>query len=62
MALLKKLRLDQARKELLLASRDGGSVTGTAMNCGFQNLSMFSREYKARFGEAPSETLRCGVN
>ena len=62
MALLKKLRLDQARKELLQASRDGGSVTGTAMNCGFQNLSMFSREYKARFGEAPSETLRCGVN
>jgi len=60
MALLKKLRLEQARKELLLSAREGGSVTETAMNCGFQNMSMFSREYKMRFNEAPSNTLRRG--
>lgn len=62
MALLKKLRLEQARKELLQTAAEGGSVAETAMNCGFQNLSMFSREYKVRFGEPPSETLRRGIN
>jgi AraC-like DNA-binding protein len=61
MALLKKLRLEQARKELLISAREGGSVTETAINCGFQNMSMFSREYKIRFGEAPSDTLRRGI-
>jgi len=61
MAMLKKLRLEQARKELLLSAREGGSVTETAMNCGFQNMSMFSREYKTRFNEAPSDTLRRGL-
>ncbi|HEY8351420.1 MAG TPA: AraC family transcriptional regulator [Sphingomonadales bacterium] len=62
MALLKKMRLELARKELLIAAREGGSVTEIAINCGFQNLSMFSREYKARFGEAPSDTLRRGIS
>lgn len=60
MAMLKKLRLEQARKELLICAREGGSVTEIAVNCGFQNMSMFSREYKMRFGEAPSDTLRRG--
>jgi AraC-like DNA-binding protein len=62
MALLKRMRLDLARKELLMSAREGGSVTEIAMNCGFQNLSMFSREYKMRFGEAPSDTLRRGIS
>lgn len=62
MALLKKMRLELARKELLISAREGGSVTEIAMNCGFQNLSMFSREYKTRFGEAPSDTLRRGIS
>lgn len=62
MALLKKMRLELARKELLIAAREGGLVTEIAINCGFQNLSMFSREYKARFGEAPSDSLRRGIS
>lgn len=60
MAYLKKLRLDLARDTLLGAARTGASVTDVAMAVGFIHLSRFSSEYKARFGESPSATLRRG--
>ena len=60
MAHLKKLRLDVARETLRTAAREGLSVTDVAMAVGFLHLSRFSSEYKARFGEPPSATLRRG--
>ena len=60
MAYLKKLRLDVARDTLRGAARTGASVTDVAMAVGFCHLSRFSSEYKARFGEPPSATLRRG--
>jgi transcriptional regulator GlxA family with amidase domain len=33
-------------------------VTGVAFACGFQNLGHFARDYRLRFGELPSETLK----
>lgn len=60
MAYLKKLRLDVARDSLRSAARSGVSVTDVAMAVGFFHLSRFSSEYKARFGEPPSATLRRG--
>jgi AraC-like DNA-binding protein len=33
---------------------DGASVTDACFDCGFSNLSLFSRQFKARFGESPS--------
>jgi AraC-like DNA-binding protein len=57
MAQLRALRLERARRAL----EDGGSVTSVAAAQGFGSLSRFEANYKARFGEPPSETLRRGV-
>jgi AraC-like DNA-binding protein len=32
---------------------DGASVTDACFECGFSNLSLFSRQFKSRFGESP---------
>ena len=61
MAQLRALRLERARRALAEAGRDGGSVTSVAAAQGFGSLSRFAADYKARFGEPPSETLRRGV-
>jgi len=53
---LKQTRLKQARARL--QSGDPGiSVTAIALSCGFHNLGHFARDYRALFGELPSETL-----
>lgn len=58
MSYLRRVRLDLARKELQRIAREGGKITQVAGNCGYEHLSRFSRDYRARFGENPSETLR----
>lgn len=58
MAYLRNVRLDLARKELQVAREAGGTVSRAAANAGFTNFSQFSKIYKARFGQTPSETLR----
>jgi AraC-like DNA-binding protein len=58
MAHLRALRLELARGELARAGSDGGSVTSVANACRFGSLSRFAADYKARFHESPSETLR----
>jgi AraC-like DNA-binding protein len=40
----------QAALNMLL---DGTSVTDACFECGFSNLSLFSRQFKARFGQSP---------
>ena len=55
---LRALRLAQARKALLSATAGTETVTQVAMRFGFRELGRFSRNYKATFGENPSETLR----
>jgi AraC-like DNA-binding protein len=58
MAHLRALRLDLARDELIRAGLDHGSVTSVAQGHGFGSLSRFAADYKARFHEQPSETIR----
>jgi len=58
MEFLKSYRLDLVRSELLQAARNGLSVTDVALTCGFNHLSKFARDYRARFGESPSRTRR----
>lgn len=56
MAYLKNLRLDRVRARL--TAGDVESVTHIAFESGFTHLGRFSRDYRLRFGETPSETLR----
>jgi AraC-like DNA-binding protein len=61
MAHLRALRLELARSDLAQAGQDGGSVTSVANAYGLGSLSRFAADYKARFHESPSETLRRGT-
>lgn len=55
---LKAVRLDLARDALVKGrGRSPNSVTQAALTAGYTNLSQFSRDYKARFRESPSQTL-----
>jgi AraC-like DNA-binding protein len=56
MAYWKCLRLSAARDDLRNASR-GTTVAAVAMRWGFFRLGYFSGDYRAMFGEMPSETL-----
>jgi AraC-like DNA-binding protein len=53
---LKDIRLARAREDLLSAR--GDAVTTIAMRWGFSHLGKFSSDYRARYGELPSETLK----
>lgn len=56
MRLLREVRLDRVREDLLSA-RSGETVTQIATRWGFTHLARFSAQYRTRFGELPSETL-----
>ncbi len=58
-AFIRSRRLDRARADLLSAAgTDADRVTDVATRWGISHLGRFAAEYKARFGETPSETLR----
>jgi len=52
---LRDVRLDAARYHLS-ARQNRDSVTETAFACGFSHLGRFSRDYRARFGQLPSQS------
>ena len=54
---LRRTRLDHAHERLHRGGPDC-SVTRVALELGFAHLGRFSGHYRARFGEAPSATLR----
>ncbi|MEH0982491.1 AraC family transcriptional regulator [Micromonospora sp. CPCC 205556] len=56
-AYLRACRLD-AVHQALRAAGPGASVTAVALRHGFAHLGRFAGEYRARFGESPSATLR----
>jgi AraC family ethanolamine operon transcriptional activator len=55
---LKILQLHQVRRALRGGARPASSVTDVATLHGFFELGRFAGEYKALFGEAPSQTLQ----
>ena len=59
MAWLKARRLDAAYNELQSAEPGEVSVTAVALRYGFENPGRFAADYRRRFGETPSQTLRC---
>lgn len=58
MAYLRRVRLDHVRAELLRSDPLRVRVTDVAMKWGFFHQSRFAQQYRARFGELPSRTLR----
>ncbi|HWK60303.1 MAG TPA: AraC family transcriptional regulator [Eoetvoesiella sp.] len=60
MQLLRNLRLDKIRQELLSASVDS-NVSEVAMRWGYTHLGRFAAAYRKRFGEAPNETRQAGA-
>jgi AraC-like DNA-binding protein len=57
MQYLRNARFDRVRRALLAAGTHA-SVTMIAMEAGFMHMGRFAVEYRQRFGESPSETLR----
>jgi AraC-like DNA-binding protein len=60
MTWLKRRRLERARDELAAASPAETNVTQVALRWAFLHLGRFAADYRARFGEPPSQTLRRG--
>lgn len=59
MEYLRDVRLRRARDALVAADPASNvTVTEVALEAGFMHLGRFSVEYRRRFGESPSETLR----
>ena len=56
----KSLRLSEVRKALLSAHLASETVTAVAMRFGFRELGRFAADYRAAFGESPSETVGRG--
>ena len=54
---LKQLRLERVRRRLLNAG-PSANISQIAAMSGFAHLSHFASEYKRRFGESPSETIK----
>jgi AraC-like DNA-binding protein len=55
---LSLLRMNQVRRALRVADPQTASVTGVAAQCGYWDMGRFAVQYKALFGEMPSQTLR----
>lgn len=55
---LRGIRLNGARRELRHSNPRSTHVQNVAARWGFWHLSHFSTDYRTRFGELPSETLR----
>ncbi len=54
---LKRLRLSAVRRALLRSDRSGTLIMNVAMDWGFWHMGHFSKDYRAMFGESPSQTL-----
>ena len=57
---LKTVRLDAAHRDLIATQPSRDSVTTIALRNGCSHLGRFSSEYRERFGQLPSETLKNG--
>ncbi|MFD5703257.1 AraC family transcriptional regulator [Streptomyces lasiicapitis] len=58
MAYVRDVRLQRVRDELRAADPCGACVSEVAHRWGFAHLGRFAEQYRARFGELPSQTLR----
>jgi len=59
MQMLRELRLDKIRHDLVRPTADT-NVSEIAMRWGYMHLGRFAAAYRERFGEAPHQTLEAG--
>ena len=57
-SMLREMKLRRARQGLMDARPGVTTVAGVATACGFDELGRFAVEYRQRYAESPSETLR----
>jgi AraC family transcriptional regulator, ethanolamine operon transcriptional activator len=57
-SLLRRLRMHEARRRLLLTDRQNSTVTEIAYELGFYDCGRFAGDYRRQFGELPSHTLK----
>ncbi|WP_129663324.1 helix-turn-helix domain-containing protein [Phytoactinopolyspora endophytica] len=55
---VKNVRLDRVREALLTWRPGGPTIDRISRQWGFSHYGQFAGEYRSRFGEQPSETLR----
>ncbi|WP_455196273.1 helix-turn-helix domain-containing protein [Kaarinaea lacus] len=55
---LKSYRLNAVRKEMIAQNPSHLKITDVANNWGFWHMGQFAQDYKRRFGELPSETMK----
>ncbi|MGW0883497.1 AraC family transcriptional regulator [Streptomyces sp. NPDC002671] len=58
MAYLRDVRMERVRDELVAAEPEATTVSDVAYRWGFGHLGRFAEQYRSRFGELPSQTLR----
>jgi AraC-like DNA-binding protein/tetratricopeptide (TPR) repeat protein len=56
-AVLRDIGFERARQELLRAGAEG-KVMDVALRCGFAHVGRFAVDYRRRFGETPSQTVK----
>jgi AraC-like DNA-binding protein/tetratricopeptide (TPR) repeat protein len=56
-SVLRDIGFDRARRELLCAGPQT-RITDVALACGFSHCGRFAVEYRTRYGETPSQTLK----
>ncbi|MCT4355023.1 AraC family transcriptional regulator [Streptomyces sp. Je 1-79] len=61
MAYVREVRLERVREELRGAGPGELSVSEVAWRWGFAHHGRFAAQYRTRFGETPSQTLRAGA-
>ncbi|MBW8486708.1 helix-turn-helix domain-containing protein [Actinomadura parmotrematis] len=58
---LRAVRLGRARAALLALMPQRGTVAEVARSAGYRDVRRFRQDYRKRFGELPSRTLRVGM-
>jgi AraC family ethanolamine operon transcriptional activator len=59
---LRRMRLNQVRKDLRRSAAEATSITKVGSSWGFTELGRMAVEYRQLFGESPSETLAASPN
>jgi AraC-like DNA-binding protein len=58
MAYLRDVRLGRVHEDLLSAPAGSTTVTDVAYKWGFVHVGRFTKEYRRKFGQLPSRTMR----